>query len=419
MTRALSLAIVSLLLACGGGSDPGPADAGPTFTFEGWVEPAGGGWDGKSCPAGSTLEGAQGKGEASCQPTGPWARWHRDLVQKAEEGARDSGALSGEYRAWHPGGQPAALGKYAANLREGAWTSWNPSGLVASRGVYLRGARTGPWVFRYLNGQLEAQGSYDGVGREQGLWERFSVDGKPLERVTYAAGALEGPAERFFSSGGHREQGAYAAGLQEGAWTTWFENGQKESEGSYRRGLKEGAWRTWNLDGTLDSESSWTRGDAEGTFTRWYYGDGFPAYDRGAMVHSLAQGLWQAHTADGVHLLQEITYLDGLSEGPGHGAWVDGKKRFEGTFHLGYRCEAWAAWHANGQQDYLGRYRCNWTQNGQLGSQKDGPWTTWYPSGQKKSEGTWKDGVRVGDWTAWTEAGVATVSRFDEWGNQK
>ena len=55
-----------------------------------------------------------------------------------------------------------------------------------------------------------------------------------------------------------------------------------------------------------------------------------------------------------------------------------------------------AGWHENGQKRYEGSYK-----DGKM----DGKWTNWYDNGQKKNEGSHKDGYSNGKWTGWYSNG--------------
>jgi antitoxin component YwqK of YwqJK toxin-antitoxin module len=77
--------------------------------------------------------------------------------------------------------------------------------------------------------------------------------------------------------------------------------------------------------------------------------------------------------------------------------YMDGKKKFEGTYHSGIMND-WTEWewYDNGQKKGERTYK-----NGK----KDGLWTDWYNNGQKKEEGNYKDERKNGSWTTWDDNG--------------
>ena len=56
----------------------------------------------------------------------------------------------------------------------------------------------------------------------------------------------------------------------------------------------------------------------------------------------------------------------------------------------------WTEWYENGQKRKEGSYKEGW---------KEGVWTEWYENGQKQSEGSYKEGWKEGMWTEWSMNG--------------
>ncbi len=69
----------------------------------------------------------------------------------------------------------------------------------------------------------------------------------------------------------------------------------------------------------------------------------------------------------------------------------NGEKKSEGTLKDGEPDGVWTYWHENGQKESEGTYK-----NGK----EDGKWTRWYENGQKRVEKNYKDGEEIGstDW---------------------
>jgi len=76
--------------------------------------------------------------------------------------------------------------------------------------------------------------------------------------------------------------------------------------------------------------------------------------------------------------------------------YENGQKRTEGTYKDGELDGKWTRWHENGQKSSEGTYK---------DGKEDGLWTLWYENGQKESERTYKDGELDGLWTYWDEDG--------------
>ena len=75
--------------------------------------------------------------------------------------------------------------------------------------------------------------------------------------------------------------------------------------------------------------------------------------------------------------------------------WPNGQKKEEGTFKDGKQEGKWTWWYENGQKKHEGNYKDNL---------RYGEWTYWYKNGQKKVEGTRKD-VKLIEVTWWDEDG--------------
>ena len=102
--------------------------------------------------------------------------------------------------------------------------------------------------------------------------------------------------------------------------------------------------------------------------------------------------------------LDQLEYRDGLQyfeEKPFTGVAVakydNGQKRAEGTFKDGKQHDLWAEWYENGRKKW------EWTFKD---GKQHGLQTSWYENGQKESEHTCKDGKEHGLATSWYENGL-------------
>ena len=75
--------------------------------------------------------------------------------------------------------------------------------------------------------------------------------------------------------------------------------------------------------------------------------------------------------------------------------YKNGQKKEEGTYKDGKQDGLWTSWYKNGQKMYEGAYK---------DGKADGKWTRWYEDGQKM-ETTYKDGYEDGKWTIWDKNG--------------
>ena len=113
--------------------------------------------------------------------------------------------------------------------------------------------------------------------------------------------------------------------------------------------------------------------------------------------------------ADVERLLKEAVDFDSLEErddllyqnNEPYSGWVkmmydSGQKRAEGTFKDGQMDGLWMRWHKNGQKMFEGTYK----DDNQVGLS-----TGWYENGQKAQEAIFKDTYPHGLWIRWHENG--------------
>ncbi|MEZ5994082.1 MAG: hypothetical protein R3E76_17240 [Planctomycetota bacterium] len=103
-----------------------------------------------------------------------------------------------------------------------------------------------------------------------------------------------------------------------------------------------------------------------------------------------------------------VTQLGG--EGVPDGVWREwhetGEKKLQGTYALGNKVGEWIGWHTNGQQSLSAHY---------VAGRESGTWTEWHANGRKSLEGDYVDGAKDGDWRTWYPSGAfETVERYDK-----
>lgn len=103
--------------------------------------------------------------------------------------------------------------------------------------------------------------------------------------------------------------------------------------------------------------------------------------------------------------VSKLIERDGLkfeinSEKPFTGRTIEyfpnGQKKYEGEYRDGKPEGKWAFWYKNGQK---------WTEFECRDGKPDGKSTTWYENGQKKSEGERRNGIDEGEGKGWYENG--------------
>lgn len=90
-----------------------------------------------------------------------------------------------------------------------------------------------------------------------------------------------------------------------------------------------------------------------------------------------------------------LTVLGGERDGLWRFRYPDGALREEGRYEDGRRVGTWRTWHRNGQLAGAGERRWN---DATRASEREGPWEFWHADGSLRARGTYRAGVRVGEW---------------------
>ncbi|MEZ6013512.1 MAG: hypothetical protein R3F49_00230 [Planctomycetota bacterium] len=208
------------------------------------------------------------------------------------------GQLDGTYRSWWPNGQPREEGAYIAGAREGLWRRFSRQGKCIEEGVYVGGEKDGLHQTWFGDGQLEESAAFH-LGVPHGALRRFSRSGMPLLEANYVEGVLHGKwADHYVASGALRDFGEYDRGARVGVWRTAREDGQGLLlEETYVAGKREGLQRTWSPEGPLALEKTFVADVASG-MTRSWYPDGRPQSE-GALLDGARVGAWTYWSPDG------------------------------------------------------------------------------------------------------------------------
>jgi antitoxin component YwqK of YwqJK toxin-antitoxin module len=239
----------------------------------------------------------------------------------------------GPYREWDEG-RLATSGGYRHGQREGWWESWHDNGAQSGARLFRDDHPVEELSWR-RNGQPRERGSYDEIGRPNGIWESYGAEGLVVWSRGYLAGDLHGPS------------------------TTWG-------------------------GGRLGSVASYRRGELHGPYSRWVSGT---AAERGEYRAGEKDGLWSAW--QGEVLVRQGRYLAGWREGAWRFWYATGQARAAGTYVNGRADGRWRWWHPSGGLAGEGSYSDR---------RKVGRWSSWDEGGALLRTGKYRDDVPVGTW---------------------
>ena len=179
--------------------------------------------------------------------------------------------------------------------------------------------------------------------------------------------------------------------------------GNKSLEGRYKDGLRNGKWSWWNEDNKMDSSGTYKDGNQDRKWTYWY--ENGQKSSAGPYKDGKEDGLWTYYTEVG-NGKYEVTYKAGIyttavftdSLGIDYtGSPITDEPEQDGIFLF--------------QEDEGGEYDFSHFPlvfATIKDDERGGLWTEWYTNGQKKEEGTYKDGELISE-QCWDEGGNETA----------
>ena len=85
---------------------------------------------------------------------------------------------------------------------------------------------------------------------------------------------------------------------------------------------------------------------------------------------------------------------------PGFLKYRSGEKKEEGSVKNGFKAGAWTGWDKKGNKKFVGEYKRG---------EPHGQWTGFHPNGKKKYEGNYKFNFQVGKWTYFNNKGIKNL----------
>ena len=205
--------------------------------------------------------------------------------------------------------------------------------------------------------------------------------------------------------------GEMSNGMKVGHWRYYDSTGKVWREGSYKDGKKDGLWREYDTDGVMVKRERWSDGalvNSQGEMLNgvkvgnWRYYDDFGYLQSwGSYKDGKKDGLWREHDTkgsykdgkkDGVWTIN-LSFSGSGSEketwvnGELHGSWksyASGQLSVEGQYDEGMKVGNWK---------YYDNAGALWTEGSYKNGKKDGLWTTYDTDGSISETETWFDGV--------------------------
>ena len=353
----------------------------------------------------------------------------------------DMDSLISEYADLHyPNGQLIEKISYKEGLKNGKFTGYYQNGAKKYLKRYENDEPEGKWQYYTMAGKTNAEEIYEG-GKRNEEWFRIEENGDTYYQYWDLDSLISEYADLHYPNGQLIEKISYKKGLKDGKFTGYYENGEVKYKKRYSEDLPDGKWDYYTASGKKNEEQIYVEGKRN---EEWYRieenGDTYYQYwDKDSLVSEYAD----LHYSNG-QLIEKISYKKGLKDGKFTGYYPSGKveyvKRYEedkpmgkwkfvredGTtkkievYETGKKNEEWITYEKNGDVYYqfwdmdslVSEYADLHYPNGQLiekisykNGQKNGKFTGYYESGQKKHIRTYKDDKLEGKFADYTESG--------------
>ena len=348
--------------------------------------------------------------------SGEWLEYY-DVGGLAVREFYVKGKKSGPYLRYSPEGALILEAYYSNDLLDGAFKAYSFEMAVVEEGLYKSGDKVGEWkkYFPYTK-SIEAEEFYDENGNRIGTW-KYYYENKRIARIekyengiavgtweeyypnksiskrkNYELGVPVGDYIEYHSSGKVSVSGQYESGMKTGLWKSYFPEGDLYSIGEYRNDLKTGLWKYFNKIGILIGEGEYSLGMEVGQW--FYYYDGGQLKSVGSFVLGFENGIWGLFY-DNKKLTQEEFWDNGRLMNVGDYFSFDGSQQLDkGTLKDGNGIRN--TYYVSGKKESQGTYK--------LGK-ADGTWTFFHENGRKASEGNMVDGRKEGPWRYYNPSG--------------
>ncbi len=292
-------------------------------------------------------------------------------------------------------------------LKDGIWSNGKRNGLFQfydKKGIVIRtelyendvlvndNGGVGNLTFKVdtLPDGLLSRGGYSGT-MKQGIFhverpsgERiinqvFQQGIKVAEGILDADGMRQGIWKEFFLSGELKAQGEYKDNERVGPWVYFDKEGLTELKGNYWKGKPDGEWLWYHEKDKLHRREHFSRGKLDGEYVEWDTSG--VVIIEGVYSDDVKNGPWEFQMNDHLEMGE---YLDGEKNGIWKWYYYStDQPAFEGEFNLGSPVGKHKMWYANGMVMEKGQYE---------GGLRSGDWTYFSEAGLLKMTVTYKDG---------------------------
>lgn len=309
--------------------------------------------------------------------------------------------------------------------KEGVWLVINDKGSVIQKGNYRNNKTEGEYLvfwsdgkvkqkLNYKNDQLDGQnltyhpngvksGSYPrSKGLTEGFEDEYDSSGKLISSFSYKKGKAEGKAFQMDYENSLSRELTFAINKRQGLMTEKWLNSNKKTEAMYVDSLLEGPSKKWYANGKPEWEGTFKKDNQVGKWTS-YYSNGMKSAEGSNDDSGNPTGTYCSYDRNGVKKEQISGYKNGNPEGNQIFYFPDGKVKARVVI----------------EQDKIKHLEC-FDITGKMIYRADEKndqllYKTFFPEGQVKNEGSFKNGLKDGIWKEFDVLGK--IQSEENWTN--
>jgi len=233
--------------------------------------------------------------DAQGRAQGPWRKYFESMPnQLFYEGQFKDDVRVGTWVYYHKRGHKKAEMLMGDNGKRARATMYSKAGKMIAKGNYVEQKKDSVWTYYFNTGEVNIiEGWLNGV--KHGPSITYLRGGGMAEEMTYDQGKREGNFVEYHEKDKKSREGSYENDEYVGKMTFYYESGRKEIEGKYVNAKREGTWLYYNENGSINYQVVYRSGKE--------------------IKKKMENGLFTDYSPAGT-LLSEITYENGLKEGP-------------------------------------------------------------------------------------------------------
>jgi antitoxin component YwqK of YwqJK toxin-antitoxin module len=318
----------------------------------------------------------------------------RELINRFD----NNGKKHGPWKYFYADGNVRQEGTYNHGLENGYFKDYDEAGNLVSTAKFSDGVKLEDVAELvkldmrkdyYPDGKVKIAATYNKSGQLEGVRREYLPDGTVEKSYIFRNGIMIG--EGIVTEKGERD----------GFWKEYYDDGKLRAEGKYNKDTREGEWRFYHRDGSTEQEGAYANGKPEGEW-RWYYPGGQLLREE-TYYNGLLDGIMTEYDEAGT-VITKGEYIEGKEAGP----WFFkvGLSETDGNYAEGMRNGLWQVYDlpkVMGQKKVL-RFEGRFIEDNPHGQH-----TYYWDNGNKKEEGEYSMGLKIGDWVYYNYDGTPFI----------